>query len=66
MGCAAGIALYGAPGAAVGLALALAIWNVAMSIYISKRLKIIPGLIFALASLRTRAVEGQPPHWFLR
>ncbi|MER8883324.1 lipopolysaccharide biosynthesis protein [Mesorhizobium sp. M0408] len=66
IGCATGIALYGAPGAAVGLALALAIWNVAMSIYISKRLKIIPGLIFALTSFRTHAVEGQRRHWFLR
>lgn len=56
IGCAAGIALYGALGAAVGLALALAIWNVAMAIYIGKCLKIMPGLVFALTSFRTEAV----------
>ncbi|MGX9177916.1 oligosaccharide flippase family protein [Mesorhizobium sp. BHbdii] len=68
IGCAAGIELYGPLGAAVGLALALAVWNLAMAIYIRKRLKIMPALIFALTSLRTGAVDGQHQqrYWFLR
>jgi O-antigen/teichoic acid export membrane protein len=66
IGCAAGIALYGPLGAAVGIALALAIWNMAMAVYIGKRLKIVPGLVFALMSLRTGgAVDRQQRHWFL-
>jgi O-antigen/teichoic acid export membrane protein len=66
IGCAAGIELYGPLGAAVGLALALAVWNVAMAIYISKRLKIMPALIFALTSFKTGAVDGRHRYWFLR
>lgn len=65
IGCAAGIELYGPLGAAVGLALALAVWNVAMAIFISKRLKIMPGLVFALTSLKTSTVNRQLRYWFL-
>ena len=64
IGCAAGIELYGPLGGAIGLALALAVWNVGMAIYIGKRLKIMPGLIFALKSLRTDAVESRQRYWF--
>jgi O-antigen/teichoic acid export membrane protein/thymidylate kinase len=66
IGCAAGIELYGPLGAAVGLALALAVWNVVMAIYISKRLKIMPALIFALTSFRASAVDGRQRYWFMR
>lgn len=61
--CALGVALYGLIGAAVGVALALAIWNVAMAIYIRKRLKILPGLVFALHSLRARPVMSRQWYW---
>jgi O-antigen/teichoic acid export membrane protein len=61
--CALGVALYGLIGAAVGVALALAIWNVAMAIYIRKRLKILPGLVFALQSLRARPVMSRQWYW---
>ncbi len=60
--CALGVALYGLIGAAVGVALALAIWNVAMAIYIRKRLKILPGLVFALQSLRETTIMSR--HWY--
>ncbi|CAN7667782.1 oligosaccharide flippase family protein [Mesorhizobium caraganae] len=66
IGCAVGIEIYGPLGAAVGLALALVVWNVAMAIYIRKRLRIIPGLIFALMSLKARPVESHQRYWFLR
>lgn len=66
IGCAAGIEIYGSLGAAVGLALALVVWNVAMAIYIRKRLKIIPGLIFALMSLKARPFASHQRYWFLR
>jgi O-antigen/teichoic acid export membrane protein len=59
IGCAVGVALYGLIGAAVGVALALTIWNVAMAIYIGKRLKIQPGLVFAFQSLRQSAARRQ-------
>ncbi|PTE12021.1 lipopolysaccharide biosynthesis protein [Mesorhizobium helmanticense] len=65
LGCAVGIELYGPLGAAVGLALALAVWNVVMAIFISKRLKIMPGLLFALISLKTGTVNRQLRYWFL-
>jgi O-antigen/teichoic acid export membrane protein len=64
--CALGVAIYGPIGAAVGVALALAIWNVAMAIYIGKRLKILPGLVLALQSLKQSAVGSRQWHWFLR
>ncbi|ANN61368.1 exopolysaccharide biosynthesis protein [Mesorhizobium loti NZP2037] len=63
--CVLGVALYGPVGAAVGVALALAIWNVGMSIYIGKRLEILPGLVFALQSLRQRAVGSRQWHSLL-
>jgi O-antigen/teichoic acid export membrane protein/thymidylate kinase len=46
-GCAIGIALYGAMGAAVATAATNVIWNVAMAICISKRLNMTGGLIYA-------------------
>jgi O-antigen/teichoic acid export membrane protein len=51
--CAAGIAVDGATGAAVGFTLALVVWNLAMATYISKRLNILPGLVFAALALRS-------------
>ena len=47
-GCAIGIALYGAMGAAVATAATNVVWNVAMAIYISKRLNMTAGLLFAI------------------
>ncbi|QKC92009.1 exopolysaccharide biosynthesis protein [Mesorhizobium sp. NZP2234] len=64
--CAVGVAMYGPIGAAVGVALALSIWSVAMAIYIGKRLKILPGLVFALLSIRPSAIDAQQGNWFLR
>ncbi|MER8898429.1 polysaccharide biosynthesis C-terminal domain-containing protein [Mesorhizobium sp. M0676] len=64
--CAAGVAVYGLLGAAVGVALALSIWSIAMAVYIRKRLKIMPGLVFALLSIRPSAVDARQWHWFLR
>lgn len=64
--CAVGVAIYGPIGAAVGVALALSIWSVAMAIYIGKRLKILPGLVFALLSIRPSAIDAQQGNWFLR
>jgi O-antigen/teichoic acid export membrane protein/thymidylate kinase len=53
--CVIGVALNGLMGAAVGVALALAVWNVGMAIYIYKRLKILPGLVSALQLHRHNA-----------
>ncbi len=64
--CAAGVAIYGPIGAAVGVALALSIWSVAMAVYIGKRLKIMPGLVFALLSIRPSAFDAHQWNWFLR
>ncbi|RNJ42260.1 exopolysaccharide biosynthesis protein [Mesorhizobium erdmanii] len=64
--CAVGVEIYGPIGAAVGVALALAIWNVAMAVYIGKRLKILPGLVSALLSIRPSAIGGQQWNWLLR
>lgn len=61
--CAVGVEIYGPIGAAVGVALALAIWNVAMAVYIGKRLKILPGLVFALLSIRPSAIGGLQWNW---
>jgi O-antigen/teichoic acid export membrane protein len=47
-GCAIGIALYGAMGAAVATAATNVIWNGAMAIYISKRVNMTAGLLFAI------------------
>lgn len=49
MGCALGIALYGAMGAAVATAATSIIWNGAMTIYISRRINMSAGLPFAIA-----------------
>lgn len=49
--CMVGIALDGSTGAAVGFTLALVVWNMAMAIYIRKRLNIVPGLIFAASAI---------------
>ncbi|MGX8012867.1 lipopolysaccharide biosynthesis protein [Mesorhizobium sp. ORM8.1] len=65
IGCVIGIEIYGPLGAAIGLALALLVWNVAMAVYIRKRLKITPGLIHALMSLKARTVETHQRYWFL-
>jgi O-antigen/teichoic acid export membrane protein len=51
-GCAIGIALYGAMGAAVATAATNVIWNAAMAIYISKRLNMTAGLLFEYSSTR--------------
>ncbi|TIW22283.1 MAG: exopolysaccharide biosynthesis protein [Mesorhizobium sp.] len=51
--CAAGIAMDGATGAAVGFTLALVVWNLAMATNIRKRLNILPGLVFAALALRS-------------
>jgi len=51
-GCAIGIALYGAMGAAVATAATNVIWNAAMVIYISKRLNMTAGLLFEYSSTR--------------
>lgn len=64
--CAVGVAVYGSIGAAVGVALALSIWSVAMAVYIGKRLKILPGLIFVLFSIRPSAGGGEQWNWLLR
>lgn len=63
--CAVGVAIYGPIGAAVGVALALSIWSVAMAIYIGKRLRILPGLVFAALSIWPSAVAGQQRNRFL-
>jgi O-antigen/teichoic acid export membrane protein len=47
-GCAIGIVLYGAMGAAVATAVTIVIWNGAMAIYISKRVNMTAGLVFAI------------------
>ncbi|TGP44359.1 exopolysaccharide biosynthesis protein [bacterium M00.F.Ca.ET.230.01.1.1] len=66
VGCAIGVEIYGPLGAAIGLALALVVWNVAMAIYIRKRLKITPGLIYAITSFNSHPVESTQRTWFLR
>ena len=58
-GCAIGIALYGAMGAAVATAATNVIWNAAMAIYIAKRLNMTAGLLFAW-SLRRSATKWLP------
>lgn len=64
--CAVGVAVYGSIGAAVGVALALSIWSVAMAVYIGKRLKIMPGLVFVLFSIRPSAGGGEQWNWLLK
>jgi O-antigen/teichoic acid export membrane protein len=43
------IAMFGLPGAAVGTAVSLVIWNVAMALFLWRRLSLLPGV---LASFR--------------
>lgn len=60
IGCVIGIQIYGPLGAAIGLALAPVVWNVAMAVYIRKRLKTLPGLVYALLTLlNMRAVKSR-------
>jgi O-antigen/teichoic acid export membrane protein len=51
-GCAIGVSSYGAIGAAVATTATTVIWNLAMTVYISKRLNMSPGLLFALRRFR--------------
>jgi O-antigen/teichoic acid export membrane protein len=39
------IVMYGLPGAAVGTALSLVIWNVAMALFLWRRLGLLPGVL---------------------
>ncbi|MDX8443642.1 lipopolysaccharide biosynthesis protein [Mesorhizobium australafricanum] len=57
--CAAGIAMDGATGAAIGFTLALVVWNLAMATYIRKRLNILPGLIFAASTFRSGQLRAR-------
>jgi O-antigen/teichoic acid export membrane protein len=57
--CTVGIALDGSIGAAVGFTLTLVVWNMAMAVYIRRRLNIVPGLIFAASTLRTRQLKAR-------
>ncbi|TIU34560.1 MAG: exopolysaccharide biosynthesis protein [Mesorhizobium sp.] len=57
--CAAGIAMDGATGAAVGFTLALVVWNLAMATNIRKRLNILPGLVFAALALRSGQLRAR-------
>jgi len=56
LGCAIGIALYGAIGAAVATAATYIIWNLAMALYISKRVNLDSGLLFALRDFHRQRV----------
>lgn len=55
VGCAIGIALFGAIGAAVATAATNVIWNTAMAIYIYKRVNVTAGLLFACVEFRRPA-----------
>ncbi|MDX8456313.1 oligosaccharide flippase family protein [Mesorhizobium sp. VK9D] len=57
--CAAGIAMDGATGAAIGFTLALVVWNLAMATYIRKRLNILPGLVFAASTFRSGQLRAR-------
>jgi O-antigen/teichoic acid export membrane protein len=52
LACAVGITMYGTVGAAIGIAFAQVIWNIAMAIYIRNRLHIVPGIFHAVRLLR--------------
>jgi O-antigen/teichoic acid export membrane protein len=54
-GCAIGIALFGAMGAAVATAATNVIWNTTMAIYIYKRVNVTAGLLFAVVEFRRPA-----------
>jgi O-antigen/teichoic acid export membrane protein len=53
LGCVIGMQYYGSSGAAAGIAIALLIWNVLMSVYIKKRMHILPGLLAAAPMWRS-------------
>lgn len=55
VGCAIGIAFFGAIGAAVATSLTNVIWNAAMAIYIHKRVNVTAGLLFAVGDFRRLA-----------
>ena len=57
--CTVGIALDGSIGAAVGFALTLVVWNMAMAVYIRRRLNIVPGLAFAASALRAGQLKAR-------
>lgn len=52
LACAVGISMYGTIGAAIGIAFAQVIWNIAMAVYIRNRLSIVPGIFHAVRMLR--------------
>jgi O-antigen/teichoic acid export membrane protein len=52
--CLLAIKPFGTMGVALGMAATLVVWNVAMGIYIRRRLRMAPGLILALKSLRNK------------
>lgn len=57
-GCAIGIALFGAMGAAVATAAINVIWNAAMALYISKRVNMSAGLLFAIMEFSSNRRRG--------
>jgi len=60
LGCAIGIAFYGAIGAAVATAATYIIWNLAMAHHISKHVKLTSGLLFALRGRQYENDAGRP------
>jgi len=53
--CAIGIAFFGVVGAAVATAVTNVAWNMAMAIYIYKRVNMTAGLLFAFVEFRRPA-----------
>jgi O-antigen/teichoic acid export membrane protein len=53
--CAIGIAFFGAMGAAVATAATNVMWNMAMAVYIYKRVNMMAGLLFAIVEFRRPA-----------
>jgi O-antigen/teichoic acid export membrane protein len=49
-GCVVAIKIFGTFGAALAMTATLVAWNIAMAIYIHRRLHLVPGLIFAVTS----------------
>jgi O-antigen/teichoic acid export membrane protein len=52
--CSIGILLQGPVGAAIGVSVALVVWNIAMAVYVYRRLDIVPGLFYALRNIGFR------------
>jgi Na+-driven multidrug efflux pump len=48
------IAMLGLTGAAVATAIALIVWNVAMALFISRRLQLVPGILGLFGSKHGR------------